>query len=81
MSDASKMSDPREFIKTHFPDLKKDSSPDQIAEMCGLHVTPCDHPFAGAIKSIFAQFMLELFGPPVDSIKSPTLPPEGPQLG
>ena len=75
------MSDLREFIKAYFPDLNTDSSPDQIAEMFGLDVTRCRHPFGRAVKGIFAQFILESFGPPVDPIESPTLPPEGPELG
>ena len=81
ISDSSKMSDLREFIRTYFPDLKTDSSPDQIAEMFGLDVTRCPHSFGRAVKGIFAQFMLESFGPPVDPIESPTLPPESAELG
>lgn len=80
-NDASKMSDLREFIRKYFRNLNTDSSPDQIAEMFGLDVTRCRHPFGRAVKGIFAQFILESFGPPVDSIESPALPPEGSELG
>lgn len=81
LESTNKMSDLREFVKTYFPDLKTDSSPDQIAEMFGLDVTRCPHPFGHAVKGIFAQFMVESFGPPVESIASPSLPPKSPELG